>query len=34
MKAHESLYCFDNALRISDQIRVCIWSREAISEPS
>lgn len=30
MKTHESLYCFDNALRVSDQIMVCIRSRRLV----
>ena len=34
MKTHESLYRFDNALRVSDQIMVCIRSRQAVGEPS
>jgi hypothetical protein len=34
VKTHESLNCFDNALRVSDQIMVCIWTRQAIGEPS
>ena len=34
VKTHESLNCFDDALRISDQIMVCIRCREAIAEPS
>ena len=34
MKTHESLNCFDNALRVSDQIMVCIRNLKAIGEPS